>query len=400
VDDNSVVVTYTGSRYVFNRGAWAHGFSLTSREARGQCGILVTEELILTLDRQLGDGRAALASYRIGLKNLEAGLRAGVYGVDKDTPIEFVFGTDQLDMLVDELQSPKECAWQAPATVGPGKMCLAAGGAALVTRQVCGLCAVPDSRDRCSDLVHVKLATMDIVDSDSPVVPVLTVALCDIGENRSKGAECGYRILANNTESWNRECWKRRVVIGGEQSVPAEDIADRLCDEIDHFGLLLRTELGSNKDPWPLKQARSIAVLFGECLDMKALMGNIAALGDLLSQFQVPKKYSVDENGHTLLGEDKKPLGQLQLLKRLVEERYPLAIPHAAMLITIRDARNGWPTHSQSRIVSVFKELSIDYPPHDFTYAWRQVMTNLHGALKGIRQAIQRGPQDSSGQAD
>jgi hypothetical protein len=130
--------------------------------------------------------------------------------------------------------------------------------------------------------------------------------------------------------------------------------------------------------------------------DLKTLMANIAALGDLLDGLKAPQKCSVDHQGRPLADEHGKPLGKLQLLKRLMETHYPAAVPHAEMLLTIRDARNGWPTHSQSRIVATFKSLSIDYPPHDFTYAWRQMMANLHRSLKGIREAMQRGRVDPS----
>ena len=125
---------------------------------------------------------------------------------------------------------------------------------------------------------------MEITDWESDLQPELMVALCDIGERQLKGANCGYAPA----QDWNQKCWKRRVSVGRKRLALTDDIAERLCDEIDHFTLVYQAE-SKAKNLWPIKQARSIAVFSTHCEDMKGLMANIAAVGALLDQLKVPR---------------------------------------------------------------------------------------------------------------
>jgi hypothetical protein len=389
--NDEILITYSTSRHVPQRGSYAHIFSLRKGSSWGQCTILVDEIVIYMIDQEFGDGGAARASYRLGLRELEAGIAAGVYELSREKPLEFVFGDDRLDVLKAELRATKSCAWQESSAPRPGKVCLASQPHAPATGQICAACPMPDDHERCADLVYARVGGVDPnMGPGAGMIPTLVAALCDVGEDCQIGPKCGYRVTKESVEDWNRQCWKRRLVSGQNRTAPPEDIAERLCDEIDHFGPQYRTDFGKNL--WPIKQARSIGVLFSGCSDLKELMGNIAALGDLLDQLKVPRSCRLDEDGQPICGPDGKALGELSLFKKMIEEDYPAAAAHATMLISIRDARNGWPTHTQSRIASTFEDLSLTYPPQDPNYAWRQMMANLHDALKGIRTAMQTGP--------
>lgn len=337
-------------------------------------GVTMTRQAAIGFRDLTGEETATLL-LRVGLEELERGLRAGIYPrAVGDEYEELVFKSDDYERLRAYRDPEKECLWQERKPRGYICQATPEGSDARTTSAMCAGCVIPDERMICAHLAHPSIHAVTTESGGYERQPNLR-PLCNVGKDPGVGAECFVGGLS---------CAERVVDARPAVEDPPPDIARRAADEVDYFALVFRDRYGLRV--WTIPQARTISEFFGDCQSAEDFQRRVAALADLLARLDPYD--TLDEKA--CVGEDGNRVGPLVALERLMERDHPEAVPSVRTLRRIPDARNAFPIHTRSeKLLDAMRALGVTFPAADWGLAWLQVLTTFWSAVQNLRVAIQ-----------
>lgn len=319
----------------------------------------------------------------LALSRLEHELRTVGSAFLRD--VETKSGLPEIPFPAHEIQAArgawselKECVWQQRAADREWYCVADVDGISSTTPNSCGGCAIPDERVICAHLMKPGIAARRSAAGSTARLVVYSPG-CLIGNSPGEGHDC---------RLGGKECWQRRVETNVRALAdPPADLPRAITDELDFLQLVARDRLGI-KAAVPVRQARTIAQLFGECKSQDDFHRRLAAIGDMISGFgfidALAAEDQTDETGAKL--------ASLNALDKVLEVHAAAPTTRGGPVASLRSivkARSTWPIHSQDEARKRFRELGIDYPPADWSSAWTLVLTALWDGIHGVREALQ-----------
>jgi hypothetical protein len=281
------------------------------------------------------------------------------------------FTSDHADLFSREI--PVKCQFQERTVVG--LICRAAAPNdklnGKTTSAICAACDLPREVLRCTKLQHPEVIG---IESSSVVHRLVASAFCDLRTTSPVHREC---IPGGNS------CWQQEIDNSEKIGEIAEDIAERVVDELQYLTLGFRQAFGHAlvriNDP------RSVSQILTPCRTQEEFTTKVACLADLFNNLDLSnfdKEIKDDVKG---------PLNRLEFFLR--GRQIPLDERPIRTLKFIVSIRNSFPIHSgNTEFLAACQELQVEYPPTAWEEAWAVVLHKTWRSLRTLRVALPVNP--------